>query len=259
MAEIVQQNRQRGFVTIDTCVRNALMDIGTDLSRYEQFKKWAIDAYRAFHFDMAMEVKTIQLDLTAWKAAELPIDFVDYAMIGIVVDNQIQVITNDNRISLYHDDEDPLDGDPDAREATTTDASTYYFYNTTSRGEDAGALYGLTVKDSGVGYFKMNRERREIQFSPHVDGDTKIYLEYISDGYDPCSATVVNVYAAKLIELYIHWQRHEFSKSSTGMERERAKDMYDKELYKVQSRLSEITVSDVLEAARDGYRLISSF
>ncbi len=259
MAEIVQQNRQRGFVTLDTCIRNALMDIGESMSRYEVFKKWAIDGYRHFKFDISQEVKTVQLELTAWKAVELPIDFVDWAMIGVVVNNEVQVMTNDNRISLYHPDEDELDGDPDARTATTDDQSTYYFYNTTSRGEDAGQLYGLTVKDTGTGYFKMNLERREIQFNPHVDASTMIYLEYISDGYDPCNATVVNVYAAKLIELYIHWQRHEFAKSSTGMEKERAKDMYEKEFYKVQSRLNPITVADVLEAARDGYRLISSY
>lgn len=258
MAEIVQQNKKRGVVTLDSIVRSALMDIGTDLSRYEQFKHWAIEGYRMFHFDHAKEVKTIKLELTAWKAVELPIDFVDYAMIGVVVDNKVEVFTNDNRISLYHHDADPLDGDPDDREAPTSE-STYHFYNVTSRGEDAGQLYGLAVKDNGVGYFKMNRERREIQFTPHVDGDTEIYMEYISDGYDPCETTMVNVYAARLIKLFIHWQRHEFSKSSTGMERERAKDMYDKELFKVQSRLLDITVADVLEAARDGYRLISSF
>jgi hypothetical protein len=259
MAEIVQQNRVRGVVTLDSIIRSALMDIGAGMERYEQFKHWSIEGHRMFFFDHAKEIKTVKLPLTAWKAIELPIDYVDYAMIGVVVDNEIQVFTNDNRISLYHADEDPLDGDPDERTATTTEASTYHFYNITSRGEDSGQLYGLTVKDNGVGYFKMNRERREIQFSPHVDGDTQIYLEYISDSYDPCETTMVNVYAARLIKLFIHWQRHEFSKSSTGMERERAKDMYDKELFKVQSRLSEITVADVLEAARDGYRLISSF
>jgi len=259
MAEIVQQNKMRGVVSLDSIVRSYLMDIGAGLERYEQGKHWCLEGYRKFHFSIAKEIKTVKLPLTAWKAIQLPIDFVDWAMIGVVVNNKIEVMTNDNRISLYHPDEDPLDGDPDDRTATTDDQSTYYFYNTTSRGEDAGQLYGLTVKDNQVGYWKMNKERREIQFSPHVDGDTEIYLEYIADGYDPCEKTMVNVYAARLIKLFIHWQRHEFSKSSTGMERDRAKDMYDKELYKVQSRLSELTVADVLEAARDGYRLISSF
>jgi hypothetical protein len=262
MATIVEQNKQRGFVTLDSVVRSYLMDIGAGMERYEQGKHWAVEGYRQFHFDHANEVKTVRLTMTAWKAIELPIDFVDWVLIGVEVDYQIRVMTNDNRISLYHPDEDEIDGLPDDRSLpsnATEDDTRYFFYNLTSRGEDSGQLYGLTANDNGVGYFKMNKERREIQLSPHIDASTPIYLEYISDGYDPCAQTMVNVYAARLIKLFIHWQRHEFSKSSTGMERERAKDMYDKELFKVQSRLCELTAADILEAHRDSYRLISSF
>lgn len=264
MSEITEGNRLRGFVTLDQCIRNALMDIGESMHRYEVFKKWAIDGYREFHFDLAAEVKTVQLELTAWKAIELPIDYVDFVMIGVVTDGDIRVFTNDDRISLYHEDEDPIDGDPDDAPAdgtlpTDTSSERRYFYNITSRGEDAGQLYGLTVKSNGVGYYKMNPERREIQFSPHVRSDTLIYLEYISDGIDPCEKTVVNVYAAKLIELYIHWQRHSFAKSSTHADKREAKDNYWNQFYKVQNRLQKITAADVLEVARDGYKLVQSF
>ena len=262
MSEITEENRQRGFVSLDSCIRNAIMDIGAGMERYEQFKKWAIDGYRKFHFDLAAEIKTVQLELTAWKAIELPIDYVDFVMIGVVYNGDIRVFTNDDRISLYHEDADPIDGDPDDAPAdgvlpeTTTERR--YFYNITSRGEDAGQLYGLTVKSNGVGYYKMNPERREIQFSPHVRADTLIYLEYISDGIDPCEKTVVNVYAAKLIELYINWQRHFFSKSSTMAEKKMAEDIYYNEYRIVQTRVQPITFEDVLEVARDGYKLVQS-
>lgn len=264
MSEITEENRQRGFVSLDSCIRNAIMDIGAGMERYEQFKKWAIDGYRKFHFDLAQEIKTVQLELTAWKAIELPVDYVDFVMIGVVTDGDIRVLTNDDRISLYHEDEDPIDGDPDDAPAdgtlpTDTSSERRYFYNITSRGEDAGQLYGLTVKSNGVGYYKMNPERREIQFSPHVRSDTLIYLEYISDGIDPCEKTVVNVYAAKLIELYIHWQRHFFAKSSTIAEKKMAEDIYYNEYKIVQTRIQPITFADVLEVARDGYKLVQSF
>lgn len=262
MSQITEGDQQRGVVTLDSIVRSAIMDIGDSMARYEQFKHWAIEGYRDFHFDMAKSVKTVKLSLTPWKAVELPTDYVDWAMIGVVVDNEIRVFTHDDRISLYHPDEDE-DGEPDERVTTTPptvqESVPYWFWsNRNTQGEDSGQLYGLTVKDNGVGYFRFNSERREIQFSPAVDGDTDIYLEYISDGFNPTEQTMVNIYAAKLIKLYIHWMRHEFAKSSNGMEKERAKDMYVKELYKVQGRMSNITVADVLEAARDGYRLVKS-
>lgn len=263
MSQIQAETELKGIVTLDSCVRSALMDIGAGMERYEQFKHWALEAYRDFHFDMAQEIKTVVLDLTAWKAVNIPPDFVDWVMIGVIVDNQIRVFTHDDRISLYRPD-DNEDGITDP--LTTTVAPTiqesvpYWFWwsNRTSQGQDAGQLYGLTVKDNGVGYYKFNKERREIQFSPSVDGNQKIYLEYISDGINPNEKTTVNIYAAKLIKLYIHWMRHEFSKSSNGMEKERAKDMYNRELFKVQSRLNPLTVAEILDCARDAYRLIQS-
>jgi hypothetical protein len=183
-------------------------------------------------------------------------------MIGVVIDNKVRVFTHDDRISLYRPDEDE-DGVTDPITTTATpqvyDSIPFWFWNNrTVQGEDSGAFYGLTVKDNGVGYYKFNPERKEIQFSPSVDSSTPIYLEYISDGIDPCEKTMVNIYAAKLIKLYIHWQRNEFAKSANGMEKERAKEMYNRELFKVQARLNAITVDEVLDAARQGYRLVQS-
>lgn len=262
MSEITEGNRQRGFVSIDSCIRNSLMDIGAGMERYEQFKKWAIDGYREFSFDLSAEIKTAYLPLTAWKAVELPIDYVDFVMIGVNINGDIRVFTNDDRIALP--DEAIIDGDPEDAEEVgdlplETTGQRVYFYNVNSRGEDAGQLYGLLSKSNGVGYYKFNTERREIQFSPQVKGDTTIYLEYISDGINPCEKTVVNVYAAKLIKLYIHWQRHSFAKSSTHADKREAKDNYWNEFYKVQNRIQKITAADVLEVARDGYKLVQSF
>lgn len=262
MSEIKEGNRQRGFVTLDQCIRNALMDISAGMERYEQFKKWAIDGYREFHFDLVQEIKTAYLLLIAWKAVELPIDYVDFVLIGVNINQDVRVFTNDDRIALP--DQAIIDGDPDAAEEggdlpLETTGQRIHFYNVTSRGEDAGQLYGLLVKNNGVGYYKINSERREIQFSPHVKGDTTIYLEYISDGINPCEKTVVNIYAGKLIELYIHWQRHSFAKSSTHADKREAKDNYWNQFYKVQNRIQKITAADVLEVARDGYKLVQSF
>lgn len=241
------------------------MDISAGMERFEQFKHFAIEGLRELHMDLLQEVKTVKLPLTSWKAIELPVDFVDWAILGVVVNNSIQCFTNDERISLFREDADE-DGVIDALVAPVEHpvgdvlGDRLYFLNQyNSNGEYTGQLYGLTVKDNGQGYYKMNKERREIQFSPNIDGSTMIYMEYISDGYNPQVSTVVNVYAAKLVKLYIHWMRLNYAKSSTIAEKEEAKRMYYTEYGKVQNRLNPITVADVLECARDGYRLISSF
>ncbi len=265
MSEIRQEDRKRGFVTLDSIIRSALMDIGESIHRYEQLKHYAISGYRQFQFDVAQSVKTVQLDLTAWKSAETPVDYVDWVIVGFLVNNKIRAFTNDERISLFQPDVDE-DGFPDERTTGDDDLpviddvnNRIWFWNGVNQfGEDTGQLYGLTTKGNGNGYFKWNSERREFQFDVAVNADTKIYLEYITDGFDPNEATVVNLYAADLIRLYIHWQRLKYAKSSALWQIREAKDDYYTEFKRVQGRINKITVEDVLDCARDAYRLISS-
>lgn len=251
-----------GFISITEIVKSALMDIGAGMERFEQYKHWILEGYRDFHFDMAQEVKTVVLKLTPWKAIELPDDYVDFVKLGIEVNKEIRVFTNNERISLNLPDVDPVDGDPDAlvADSTTPDLSNerYTFYNFNRFGADAGQLYGLAVKSNGQGEYKFNKERREIQFNVNLDSATPIYLEYISDGISACEKTVVNIYAAKLLKLYAHWCRLKYSKSSNQAEIQRAENDYYREYRLVQSRLMPVRVEDVLEGMRDAYRLVQT-
>jgi hypothetical protein len=265
MSKIIQPDKQRGVATLDSCIRSALMDIDAGMEMYEKFKNWAIEGYRSLHFDLVQEIKTVELPLTAWKAIIWPDDYVDFVMIGVrVKGGQVRVFTNNESLALYFDDKEP-DGNPDQQPTddptysptditSTVNQRLWFWNNMDGNGSDRGGLFGLAVGHSD-GYYKINRERRETQFNPAIAIDTKIYLEYISDGIDPCQQTVVNIYAATLLKLYIHWQRHEFSRSSNGMEKERSKRQYWDEYSRVQSRLNPLTVADILEVARESYHM----
>ncbi len=266
MSTTAQPNKQRGFVTIDNIVRSALFDKDYGMERYEKFKHFVIEGYQDFHFDLAAQVKTVELPLTDWKSAETPVDFVDWVIVGVSINNTIRAFTNDDRISLYQPDDDE-DGFPDARDGDnstpitddTTQNSRIWFWDKVNQfGEDTGQMYGETVKFNGQGYFKWNSERREFQFNQNINGGTKIYLEYISNGINPCEATVVTPYAKKLLKLYAHWMNAKHAKSTPLWQIREAKADYWNEHFKVQSRIQKITVEDVLDCARDGYRLIGS-
>lgn len=257
------EGAKRGFVSIDEIVKSYLMDFGAGMERYEQGKHWILEGYRSYNFDLDAVIKTVQLSLTAWKAAILPDDFIDFVMIGVEFDKQIRLFTNDRRISLYLPDNIPPNGDPATRIGSntlpdTSDISRFFFYNYDGRGMDTGKLFGLSVKTNGVGEFRINKERREIQFNLSLTSTTPIYLEYISDGINPSEKTCVNIYAAKLLKLYGHWMRHTFAESSTMAEKQMAEKMYYQEYWTVQSRLNPLRAEDVMEVMRDSYKLVQS-
>lgn len=260
MSETKRDDRERGVVTIDLIVRGMLMDLGESESRYEQFRHWILEGYKDFRFDMAQEIKTVKLSLTAWKACQLPIDYVDWVKIGVINSaGAITLFTHDDRINIHHEDEDGYPEDVTSTETLPLPSipavSTQELPLWGMDGGGTGQLYGLVAKSNGVGYYKFNPQRREIQFAPSIKSDTEVYLEYISDGIEPCTKTVVNTMAAKLLKLYGHWQRVKYAKSSNMAQIQMMKKDYEVEYNKVQDRLCKITVEDVLDCARDGYRL----
>jgi len=263
MSNTKQGGRQKGFVSLDECIKNSLMDIGETMHLYEKHKKWALDTYKSFNFDLDAIVKTVSLSLTAWKAVVLPDDFVDWVMLGVEFDKQVRLFTNDRRISLFQADNVPPNGDPAPRVGSNSlpdpsDISRFFFYNYDGRGMDTGKLFGLSVKTNGIGEFKMNKDRGEIQFNISLTSSTPIYLEYISTGINPTEKICVNIYAGKLIELGIHRWRHHFSRSSSIAEKQLAEKAYYQEYYMVQNRLCPLRAEDIMEIQRDAYKLVQS-
>lgn len=257
MGTITKDEKQRGTRTLDQVVRMALKDIEAGLERYEQFLMWAQGGYSDFRMDLSREIKTVELDLTAWKAIEWPEDYVDWTLIGVRQNGRMYVFSNDEEIPLFFDKDDadvPEANVEFADDADFSEASdvTYNFRNYNSRGQDLGRLFGLAAKNNGVGYYRVNRERREIQINPimHV---TKVYLEYIADSHSPTKATIVPLYAVEMIKQYIHWKRIYFSKQSTEVAKREAERLYFNEFYRVVDRMDDTTIADIVEAAVDGY------
>jgi hypothetical protein len=258
MGAIVKDGKQRGVVTLDSIVRGYLMDLGVGLERYEQGLHWAIDCNRDFRMDVSREIKTVELPLTSWKAVEMPDDYITYVLIGIRKNGRLYIFSNDKEIPLFFDKNEeqvPLPNEElynDEGEIDVIPDRLFRIQSLNGYGEDQGRLFGLGAKSNGVGYFRINHERREIQLNPLMDAGT-VYLEYIADGYSPCSNTLVPITAAKLHRLYIHWQRLKFSKASNNGERAQAEKEYWDEFRRVNERMDDTTIADIVEAAIDGY------
>ena len=260
--------KKKTYDTIDNIVKGVCMDLGEGLERYEQYLHWALKAHKDWHLDAAKEVKSKIIEINSYKAAPLPDDFVDWTKVGIKCGNFILTFTHDDNMPFpidstgdYIPDEDKhcIDvNDQSVVEALGSNAGGigYYFYNLNSKGQDLGRLYGLTAKDNYIGYFKVNKEREEIQFTTRITNLKKIYLEYISNGYEPCGESLVHPYVAELITLYIHWQRLKYSKTSQRWQILDAKENYWQEYDRVSARMFDLTVEDILDAWRDGYTQI---
>jgi hypothetical protein len=248
------------YAILDDLVREAIDNVGETIHKYEKFFRWGISYAKRWHMDQAREVVTKEIELTDYKAIKLPKDCVDWTKIGVRCGNMIKTFINDDNIALKFDDDgcgDEYNEDcPDINGADVTDDSLLFI----NYGE--GRMFGQQVKDNGLGYFTVNtaREETEIQFRTDLPSTTIIYLEYITDGFCPNKDTLLHPYAADLVRdgieyEYLRYKWRTGSKNYNYTQVQEAQNYYDKEFNRVQDRMFELTVEDILEYSRSGYKL----
>ncbi len=241
------------YATINSIVDNALIDIGENTEHmYSQFLHWGLEALRDYSFDTSREIKTISLPMNPNKTVELPLDYVDYSKVGIVIGDRIKTFVVNNKIELRHDVDEC--GNPKPKETSTSLNSLdldfrggYWFNNFLGR-----TRFGYGGTCFTAGYCRVDNQRGQIVFSSEVS-TTEVYLEYITNGMNPSGESTVNEYAAKVIKLYILWMRKENSSKFGLNQILHARNMYYNELRMVRSRLSKFSIQDFIEATRKGY------
>lgn len=251
-----------GYCTVDSIVKSALADYGEGTThKYDQFLHWALEALKDFHMDSAKEIKTTVLEMNSYNAIDFPSDFIDWCKVGIQVGDKIKTFGVNDKIAMHFDTTDcdtparNSEGDCNSLPSNCDSCGGYWFNNFVNEdGEILGRMFGIGGGENCLGYFRINKERRQILFDSSVT-QTNIYLEYISTGFNPCEETVVNQYASKLIKFYIHWMRSIFKDGPNSGNANKWEEMYYNEYRLVRARLSDLTPEGVIEFSRKNYKL----
>ncbi len=252
------------YVTLDKIVRQALIANGEEsLHKYPRYLLFAMEAFKDFQMDSAQDVKTIKLTMNDVKQVELPLDFIDWVKVGVVCGDRIKVMGVCDTLPILTQRDDcgnlqPYSSDIPAN-SIPSNFSTYggyYFMNyTNENGEIIGGIYGIGGGYTDIGYFRVLRNQGDhgvLQFNSQVN-TTDVYLEYISNGFDPKAESIVNSYAEKCIQFYIHWRVAWHKHGSNSGEAQQCRKEYFNELRLTRIRISGLTTRDILEISRKYY------
>lgn len=251
-------------VTIDQIVKSALTANGEEsMHKYQRYLQFALEGAKDFYMDSAHDVKTVELQMNDIKQVELPIDYVDWVKVGILCGNRIKVLGTCDTIPVLTQTDScgnlkTYDNCECSVNNLPTDIGTgyyggYRFLNFTNEyGEIIGGLYGLGGGYTDRSYFRVVPGQNVLQFSSEINNN-KIYLEYITNGFNPKQESVVSVYAEKAMRYYIHWQvsiHRDGPNSANAMGWEH---QYYTELGKARRRSDDLTPRAILEIARSSY------
>lgn len=249
------------LVSLNEIVDGVLADLGESAHRKEQMLKWALDCFRRYKMDIARDVRETFLDMTAWKSVILPSDCVDWIRLGIKNNESINTLTNARLLTTRDcacDEDEPVE----ALYTPEAGSEGLQFNALSEFGEDVGKMYGLSVKDNGLGYYTPHPNQRvnEIQLSASVPAGTRIYLMYLSSLFDPDITNVVHPYCQDLIAYWCHYsnlkhRRRSGNRNISIVDIRDAKTEFDEELCLVTERRFDLRYEDIMEIIRSGHKM----
>lgn len=226
-------------VSLNHVTRSLLSQKRLPIHYYARFLKYSNDVLRELLFDTLQIVNTQRIDINEFWEAELPSDYISWTKVGVQVGQFVRPLiprNGINRLANISSTDGSQQTYPSISDETESVYGGVYWWgvNTNSNGEDIGGYYGLGA-GSEPDTFSVIEERNVIQLNQNIT-NSKIVLEYISDGTFSNAATLITPLAQKTIEAYIDWQYKEHSKSFGAYDAQRAKDIFDNEHRKLRAR-----------------------
>jgi hypothetical protein len=220
---------QSTYYRITSIVDDFLDENSLHSSWYQKSLKWAYKALREIRLDIFQHPKSLLLPVTERKTIVLPGDFVDWTKIGVKRGQYVitLALNDDLTINERHANDATIKGLLSQHMPNGTDFGQYggYYFNNFNGSNFLSIGGGLPSK----GYFNIIDHGGCKEIALDYDyGYSDVYLEYISDGIDPCEQTIVHPYEYDFIFTYMEY-RYELKnnpKATNYTKDEAGKDLY---------------------------------
>jgi hypothetical protein len=242
------------LTNIDSIVRRWLLESGRPIHYYAEGLYHAATCLRELTLDTLQIVNTVRLPVNDYAAADLPEDFVDEVMVGVMAGNFIQPIPkgmsmnplrlSDSQTGDYINNEEVIDG---TRVGIQGAPPVIWYYNNNEYNEPTGKLFGFNG-GARQNLYDIDRRRRQIILSDFFLGQSVI-LQYISDGQSTDAASQIDVRAFSTIQAYIEWKRSRNANNGQSPEA----DLYYNERRILRARLNDLTTADIKQIVRQNF------
>lgn len=245
------------YYTLGTIVDDFLDDNSLHNSFWHKGLKWAQKALRDIRLDIFQHPKTVLLTVTERKTVVLPDGFVDWTKIAVKAGQYaVTIAINDDlTINERSTNESTISGLLSQHMPNGTDMSQYGGYNFYNfNGSDLFSAGG-GLPSKGFCKFVDHGDCKEIL----LDYDypyNQVYIEYITDGLEPCKETFIHPYEYDYIFAYLEmkYEKKNNPKATINSRNEAERDVYFEGL-KLKARYNDLTPRDVLTMSRTEARL----
>lgn len=242
------------LTNIDSIVRRWLLETGRPIHYYAEGLYNASTCLRELCFDSLQMINTVRLPITDYFAVDLPEDFVDEVMVGILANNFIHPMAKawnlaDLRLIDASTGQYVTYGSyGDNTEFSLAGLPPFTRYNNFNEyNEPIGRFFGINGA-SKQNLYSISKNRRQIQLTETFTAQS-IVLIYISDGQTVDSATQIDTQAFSTIQAFMEWKR---SRNANNLQSPEAYVYYN-ERRLLRARLNDTTLDDIRNIIRRNF------
>jgi hypothetical protein len=192
------------FYKLASVVDNYLIESDLPSGWFGKCLVWAIRGLRESKLDTWNDISTRVLDVNDRGSVVLPNDFVDWAVVSAYSNGRLQTLGINNEISTLPKNHTAAASPTAPTQFAETHQPQYHesgYYLTNFHN---GAIFSYGLALSSQGRFRVHDTGTCKELLMDLPGRVnEIYLEYITDGFDPCGETYIHPYLYDYLMKYM--------------------------------------------------------
>ena len=229
-----------GWITIEHVVQSYMNEIGDpDMDNFERFAQIVIEGISDLNIYHFYKVTTYLATVNDIGVVKLPPDYIDYLVIGRVINGRVEPLGRNDRIALPAKETCGIMQDYSGRTAGI------YYPSWQEYTQGGGWAYGQ---------YRIDKEKRLIVLQHTQLRGEEIYIEYVSTGISVDGKTMIDRAMLPVVKEYLNYILIDRS-SAPANEKQRAYYMFGEKFKRYSRKRQKVTASEILDAIRSGYTM----
>ncbi len=238
------ESSSQGFIPLDNIILELIAQLRKNsLHSYVYILNYALIAYRRLLYNTIPISKTICVPVNKNKTITLPNDFHGLITVGLQNGDRVVPLHEDTTINRVDANDKPYYPAKDIQDRR-------YSYTYFSRNGDSnqGKFEGAGI--DGLGTYKLDLTKRCIVLSVNsrINTGDSIVLDYISDGFNPDTATMIYAPAAEMLKANVMYQWNLFNLGGQAGKTEAWRLVFLREQAEFRSNISNLSKDGILAA-----------
>jgi hypothetical protein len=238
------------YTTIDSIVREKLLQNGLTIHWYVRFLSFALECLKELNLDTLPRIKTVRLPVDRFGSIKLPCDYINYVRVGRQEGRYLKEVASNSTFTRLLEDNSV--GTLTAYDEATSTYYDDYLININEHGEHLGRFFGMGEGSRGDVFKEIPEDNRMAMGADFSEGDI-VEMDYLYFGAAD-SSTPVHHYAVSTISAYVQWRYYSHLPKSTPFDKQNSERQFWNNNRILRARRFSVPIIDYIRILRSNFK-----